>query len=71
MLSFKHGAKVGGCFVVQHQTEETVAAVLLAWEGEDSKVLRKLKLCHPCQKNMTVNPVLCHTSGEGVCVPVR
>lgn len=34
MLSFKHGAKVGGGFVIQHQTEKTMAAVLLAGEGE-------------------------------------
>lgn len=37
MLSFKHGANVGRCFVIQHQTEETMAAILLAWEGENSK----------------------------------
>lgn len=38
MLSIKHGAKIGGCFVIQHQTEETMASVLLAGKGEDSKV---------------------------------
>lgn len=36
MLSFKHGAEVGGCFVIQHQKEETMAAILLAWAGEES-----------------------------------
>lgn len=76
MLSFKYGAKAGGCFVIQHQTKETMAAVLLAWEGEDSKVLRKGKVSdtktlsafseeHNCES------VLCHSSGEGVRVPVR
>lgn len=60
MLSFKHGAKVGGCVVIQHQTEETMAAVLLAWEGEDCK--ETLKLCPPCQMNMIV--ILC-------CVPLQ
>lgn len=33
MPPLKHGTKVGGCFVIQHQTEETMAAVLLAWKG--------------------------------------
>lgn len=54
MLSSKHGAKVGGCFVIQYQTEETMASVLLARKGEDSEVLA-LELCYPCHKNMTVN----------------
>lgn len=35
MQVFKHGAEVGGSFVIQHQTEETVAAILLAWTGEE------------------------------------
>lgn len=34
MPSFGHGTKVGGRFVIQHQTQETMAAVLLAWEGD-------------------------------------
>lgn len=34
MPSFKHGATFGGCFVIQHQKEEAMAAVLLAWKGD-------------------------------------
>lgn len=34
MLFFKHGAEIGGCFVIEHQTEETMAAILLAGAGE-------------------------------------
>lgn len=36
MLLCKHGAEVGGCVVIQHQTKETLAAILLAWTGEGS-----------------------------------
>lgn len=73
MLSFKHGSKAGGCFVIQHQTEETMAAVLLAWEGEDSKADRpeipKRFLTMPERNHR--GPVSCPSPGEGVCVPVR
>lgn len=34
MSIFKDGTTVGGSFVIQHQKEETMAAVLLAGEGE-------------------------------------
>lgn len=63
MLSFKHGTKVGGCPFIQHQTKETMATVLLAWQGKDCNVLRKsilasyTKTSYPCcHKNMTVIP---------------
>lgn len=39
MLPLRHGAKIGGRFVIQHQKEETMAAILLAWAGEESRVL--------------------------------
>ena len=41
MLSCKHEAEVGGCFVIKHQTEETMAAILLAWAGEERYLLTK------------------------------
>lgn len=77
MLSLKHGSKVGGCFVIQHQTEETMATILLAWQGEDSKVLRRSISASDTKTSLSLSEehkcesVSCHFSGEGVCVPVR
>lgn len=34
LRSCKHGDKVRGPSVIQHQTEKAMAKVLLAWEGE-------------------------------------
>lgn len=34
MSTFKDGITFGGSFVIEHQKKETMAAVLLAWEGE-------------------------------------
>lgn len=36
MSAPEHGTTAGGCAVVEHQTEETMAALLLAREGEDA-----------------------------------
>lgn len=42
MPSSKHGTELGGCFDIQHQKEETMAAVLLAWEGDHIVTLKAL-----------------------------
>lgn len=36
-LCFKHGAGARGCIVIQHQKEETMAEILLAWAGKEDK----------------------------------
>lgn len=37
MSALKYGITFGGSFVIQHQEKETMAAVLLAREGEYAK----------------------------------
>lgn len=67
MLSFKHGAEVGSCSVIQHQTEEAMAALLLARAGEGNSFLRKY-ISIDIQNMITSR---CHgSSGEGICVSV-
>lgn len=66
MLSFKYGAEVGSCSVIQDQTEETMAALLLARAGEGNSLLRKY--ISDIQNMITSR---CHgSSGEGICVSV-
>lgn len=69
MSTFKDGITVGGSFVIQHQKEETMAAVLLAGEGEYT-VMANLFSFKFVVIITGLKIVFC-TSGEGVCLPVR
>lgn len=40
-MLLKYGVEIGGCFVIEHQTEEAMAPILLAWTGEDQKLQTK------------------------------
>lgn len=65
MSALKYGITFGGSFVIQHQEKETMAAVLLAREGEYAK-----KNEFSFTRVVIITRLWC-ASGERVSVPVR
>lgn len=67
MSSSEHGTQAGGRIVVQHQTEEAMAAVLLARKGK-STVVWEIVVRFSCF--FWLSSYFCPFPGEGVRVPV-
>lgn len=75
MSALEHGTTAGGCVVFQHQTEETMAALLLAWKGvrEIKQGTGLFPILVGGRPTITIiivktSRVFVTSSGEGVCV---